>query len=144
VKVFFIKKKKRIELKIPKLFLTEILKNEKYKNYLKIFMVKEFQNENLIFFEEVSLYQNMPKIDRLKRSKMIFNTFFTEGSNYELNITKKEKEEIIQKLDYSPIDLFDNVLHKNIFVSIINSYSNFLVSDLYKEMFLSNKSFIEN
>lgn len=114
--------------------LDDILKNEKYKKYFKTHMVKEYDSENLLFYEEVMSYKNLSKEARIKFAKVIYDMFLTEGSIYELNCGKKLRKNLESNLESGKDDIFDELLGEITKNSLLPSFERFLKSDLIIEM----------
>lgn len=106
---------------------------------LKIWMTKEYNCENLIFYSHVMHYRQISdKNLRIKSAKLMYDTFFNKESVLQLNVTKRENEEIHSHLSDPKVDLFNEVLQTNIMNSIAESFARFKLSDLYAER-LSNR-----
>jgi peroxiredoxin len=133
-------KTKEIKVKdqIPILFHKEILENDRYRNFLKVQMAKEFQIENLIFYEEITFfYKNITDQQTLiLKAKEIYDTFFSDISDYELNISNKEKSYLVSQLNNPNVDLFDFVIKQVLINSVYESINRFLISENYKDMIL--------
>lgn len=114
--------------------IQDILSNDKYRKYFKTHMVKEYDSENLLFYEEVQSYKNLTKETRIKFSKVMFNVFLSQGSIYELNCGKSLRKKIEGNLDSGNEDLFDELLGEITKNSILPSFERFLKSDLLIEM----------
>lgn len=114
--------------------LEDVLTNEKYKKYFKLHIVKEFDVENLLFYEEVVNYKSMTKEQKIQRAPEIFDLFFTEGSDYELNFKQQQKEDLQKSLDSGKDDIFDELLLEIKRNSLKPSFYRFLNSDLAIDM----------
>eukprot|EP01080_Neovahlkampfia_damariscottae_P012107 gene12107-5599_t len=87
----------------------DIYSSEKYFSNFKIFLSTEFALENALFFEHVEEYKSKSKKERKDFVEEIKKKFFGQDSNYEINISNKEKKHVISKIQKG--DLKDNLFH---------------------------------
>jgi hypothetical protein len=125
---------------LSKLSLTEILEDDSKRKFLKSFATREYSVENIIFYEEVMKFQKMDQEERKKKSKLMSDFFFNSDSIYEINTTKKMKDDVELNFEESPAELFDEILRDIVLNTISNTYDRFIFSDLYKEMIEPKKS----
>lgn len=128
----------------------EILDNLQYRSYFKKFCKKEFNDENIICYEEIENFRKIPDGNmRFIKAKEIYSLYLKSGSKREINITanpvqkvneeiQKEENILREKGDYISnlkIELFDEILN-NITTSLIDAYCRFKLTPEYQEMIL--------
>jgi hypothetical protein len=128
------------EYQLSKLSMYEVLKDDSCRKFLKSFATREYSVENIIFYEEVKKFQKMNQEERKKTSKLMVDFFFDPDSIYEINTTKKMKDDVELNVEESPVELFDEILKDIVMNTISNTYDRFIFSDLYKEMVEPKKS----
>lgn len=117
----------------------EIFSNPSYYNYFKLHMTKEWNVENLVFYEAVQEYKRSNEEERRKKIKTMIDLFFVEGSEYEININKSSIDKIKKETDKAEISLFNDILCDVMYSSINPSLERFLSSDLVIEMQMKDK-----
>ncbi|EGG20475.1 hypothetical protein DFA_00336 [Cavenderia fasciculata] len=115
--------------------LNEIVHNKTLALSFRKFLHERYNNENLSFWLEA---ENFKAIDndntRLKRSKEIYQKYFSTDSKYELNIDHHQKKELETKMQGTPsIDLFVPVQITIRKLMEMDAIPLFLKSDLYKQ-----------
>lgn len=120
--------------------LLDVLENEKYRQYFKMFCMNQFCIENIIFYEEVLKYKNIPEHRKLLGENII-NTFFIKDSLYEINTTEKLMQDTRERVKKNEKNAFDEILTEiqtdillNVFKEFKNSASfiTMLMSDVHQ------------
>jgi hypothetical protein len=114
----------------------ETLNNIIYKKYFTIHLSKQYQVENIIFYDEIQIFKSIENIDiRIKRSFDIFNLFLKTNSKYELNLNIKDINYVKENLNFGNIYLFNNVLDQ-VLVLLIDCFIDFTKTNLYNQLFI--------
>lgn len=128
----------------------EILDNLQYRAYFKKFCKKEFNDENIICYEEIENYQSIQDGNlRFIKAKEIYGLYLKSGAKREINITanpvnkvndeiQKEENEWREKKEHTSnlrFDLFEEVM-KIITTSLIDAYCRFKLTPEYQEMII--------
>jgi len=94
--------------------INDILKDKELRAEFKIFVINEYSVENLLFVENVEVYQSSDVERRRELSGKIISTFLNDNSLMEVNINKELKSRVIDILSkQGPIpELFDGVVNK--------------------------------
>jgi hypothetical protein len=128
-------KKKINELK-SKYTLKDIIYIEKYRSFFKLYLIKEYSYENLLFIEETEKYYNLTDlIEKKKRLLQFKNYFIDKNSPFELNLTNKDFEYFLKNYenDDIPNDIFNSLISK-CELNLCDNYHRFFNSDLFDQM----------
>lgn len=117
----------------------DIFSHPVYYKFFKLFATKEWNIENLLFYEAVKEYQQMKEDERKVRVQEILDTFFTEGSDYEININKSAIDKV-KNINTPEKDIFNEILSEVIYSSINPCLERFLSSELAIEMQMKDKT----
>ena len=126
--------------KKKKLTIFEILENPKYRKFFKTFATREYAIENILFYEEVQRFKDLNENERKIRFLDIMDLFIDCSSEFSINTSKKLIDKMKEKVEDCPCEMFDEILDNLIAETLSNVYYNFLVSNLYEEMIMSNSS----
>jgi hypothetical protein len=109
------------------------------RKYFKKSLENMYCAENFYFHEGVETYRILhDEKEIVNQANYLWSTFLDPKSKYELNITKSERESVLERIEQHPKDLFDN-LDKEILLTLKNeNYGKFLTSEEFKE-FLKEK-----
>ncbi|KAJ6250216.1 double hit [Anaeramoeba flamelloides] len=125
--------------------LNLILSKEEYYSHFLKYLIQYSCQENLLFYFEVENYRKIIKKKRKLRAHKILRTYIMNDSPSQVNISSTIVQDIMKRVkqnDFSQ-DLF-NKAQNSIYTLMQNdSYSNFVISDEYKELklkFISNES----
>jgi hypothetical protein len=133
--------KEVIKEKKHELVLDEVLKNQQYFKYFKLYATNEFSVENVIFFEEVELYRKMKEDERIEHAEKMIETFLSADSIYELNTSKKLVDLMkIEKEKECGEELFDPILKDVKMSNLSDTFGRFIISDLFQEMLNKKKN----
>jgi len=94
--------------------INDILNDKELRAEFKIFVINEYSVENLLFVENVEVYQSSDIERRRELSGKIISTFLNDNSLMEVNINKELKSRVIDILSKEgPIpELFDCVVNE--------------------------------
>lgn len=120
--------------------LEDVLSNDKYKNYFKMHMTKEYDVENFIFLEEVGLYKALNDENKKKRASEMYEYFFSEGCENELNFSVENKKTLKSNIESGDEKLFDGMIGEIMTNSIKPSFERFLKGELVIDMQRKNHS----
>ncbi len=142
------------------LALEEVMNNECYRDYLKIFSSLECSLENLFFWEMCQKYKRIEnEMERFQRAMEMYETFIAPESQFQLNVYQHALDKLARTLkvdssvDTTKVNLADAKnfvkLSQNVFdeinelvlLCICDIYSRFVVSELYKGMIEDVKQF---
>eukprot|EP00009_Paramoeba_aestuarina_P006383 CAMPEP_0201519536 /NCGR_PEP_ID=MMETSP0161_2-20130828/10061_1 /ASSEMBLY_ACC=CAM_ASM_000251 /TAXON_ID=180227 /ORGANISM="Neoparamoeba aestuarina, Strain SoJaBio B1-5/56/2" /LENGTH=266 /DNA_ID=CAMNT_0047917599 /DNA_START=201 /DNA_END=1001 /DNA_ORIENTATION=+ len=109
---------KDLNLTIPQKtrILEKIRTDLQGRNSFKMFLAKEFAEENLLFVEAVEKFDDSPADERYDQGFKIYETFVKSGSPKEVNVEAAVRKNLNQKFEASEIkkfmfkDAFDGVL----------------------------------
>jgi hypothetical protein len=109
------------------------------RKYFKKSLENLYCAENFYFHEGVEIYRILhDEKDIVNQANYLWNTFLDPKSKYELNITKLERDSVLDRIIQHPKDLFDK-LDKEILLTLKNeNYGKFLTSEEFKQ-FLKEK-----
>jgi hypothetical protein len=116
--------------------LKEVLMNPSYLSYFKLFATQEFNVENIIFFEEVTLFR-LCSDEKLKgRAIQIKESFLCSDSAYEINTSQKLIKVVESKIENEEFDveMFDKILSDLEFAVFTDMFSRFSLSEMYEQM----------
>ena len=104
--------------------------------YFKIYASREYSVENVIFFEEVSIFKTLNENKKEIRAKEMGKIFFEPDSIHEINTSKSLISIVLQDIQDGKICeyLFDIVLRDVIQNNLSDTFQRFVISDLYVEM----------
>ncbi|KAJ3443850.1 hydroperoxide reductase [Anaeramoeba flamelloides] len=125
--------------------LNLILSKEEYYSHFLKYLVQYSCQENLLFYFEVENYRKITKKKRKLRAHKILRTYIMNGSPSQVNISSIISQDIVKRVkqnDFSQ-DLFNKAQNSIYSLMQNDSYSNFVISDEYKELkkkFISNES----
>jgi len=114
--------------------LMDILRHPQLAILFQGYLKSIFCNEALCFFMDVEEYKDIddPEI-RKTRAKVLFDKYFTVGSDYELNTGEDLLAKLREALKNPKKDSFDEV-QQHVFVTMVDDcLPNFLTWDLYFE-----------
>ena len=76
------------------------------RNSFRIFLAKEFAEENLLFIEEVEKFDATPQDDRYLLGFKIFETYVKSGCEREVNVEAKIRKQLTEKFEAQEIKKF--------------------------------------
>jgi hypothetical protein len=118
-----------IEEEVP---VRVFVKNPKDFKMLKTFMTKEYNVENINFYESIQEFRSIEDNKLLiPAAARIFEMFFSEDSPNLLNVTKEQTETVRGKLENPEIAMFDDVLNENVMSAMRDSFLRLQKSDMY-------------
>lgn len=110
--------------------LDACLNDPKARSYFRLFLSKEFNVENIAFWEAVYEYRKQTK----KRAKAIYSTYISQAANYQINIPAAQRAKIKETLTDDNCVVASNMFdkaHTEIFrLMARDPYPRFLKSDL--------------
>ncbi|KAJ3446930.1 regulator of g protein signaling [Anaeramoeba flamelloides] len=125
--------------------LNLILSKEEYYSHFLKYLIQYSCQENLLFYFEVENYRKIIKKKRKLRAHKILRTYIMNDSPSQVNISSTIVQDIMKRVkqnDFSQ-DLFNKAQNSIYNLMQNDSYSNFVISDEYKELklkFISNES----
>ncbi|KAJ3426180.1 hypothetical protein M0812_28630 [Anaeramoeba flamelloides] len=127
--------KKRPKTQIQINTLSQLLTIPKAVKYFKKFLHLQFNQENLLFFQEVKFFKQNCHTDKKIRhkAKYIYQKYIKIGSLYEINIESKIRNTLIHqvKTKIFTLQMFD-FAHKVVYSHLeLNSFKAFQQSELY-------------
>ncbi|KAJ3446526.1 electron carrier/ protein disulfide oxidoreductase [Anaeramoeba flamelloides] len=130
--------KTRPKIQIQINSLSQLLTIPKAVKYFKKFLHLQFNQENLLFFQEVKFFKQNCHTDKKirHRAKYIYQKYIKIGSLYEINIESKIRNMLIHqvKTKIFSLQMFD-FAHKAVYSHLeLNSFKAFKQSELYNEL----------
>eukprot|EP01080_Neovahlkampfia_damariscottae_P011454 gene11454-4619_t len=128
--------------------IEKVLSDELGRYYFKAHATNEYSVENVLVYEEVSMFKGMPlqkdfkKENQIKKAKEIYNTFLTTNSFLQLNITDElgnEYKKRIEQLEKSTdnnidiSDLFEDLMIEVRCGVIKDTFARFKLSRYFQE-----------
>lgn len=118
--------------------LDNVLATKEWRHYFKLFLAQEYALENITFIEKVEEFKTN-KNNRGILVNEIIETHFTQDSINEVNAPTKLVEILFKNIgnirnNEFPNDLFDPIVNHLKLGPLMDSYSRFVLSDLYFEM----------
>lgn len=110
-----------------------------YEPFLK-FCMKENCEEVCQFWKDAEEYRTMRNSDPeelKKQAKAIYDKYFTEGSDYELNISHEVKSVILRHLENPTRNMFVSVQADMLLLLKENAFKRFCLSDIGKGVIAS-------
>eukprot|EP01080_Neovahlkampfia_damariscottae_P009975 gene9975-2293_t len=134
---------------IKKLSLEDILNEPIYFEFIKAFSSMEYASESFIFYEEVNILKSIIEFEERKRFvEDMIGLFITPNTDsvLELNISQIDRENLYNKFHLQKEnkkiedDIFSDLVKVIVKYSIEDTYTRFILSDLYKQMMAINLS----
>lgn len=125
----------------PEGSLKKCLDDVLIKNTFKSFAKSEWSIENVLIYEDICLYEKNPN---LNQANFIYENYLKTGSPLEVNVSKKEIEEILSSIKSEKLS---KILFENIKISVLtnlkDTFSRFIYTNEYIIWETKNK-LIEN
>lgn len=119
--------------------LKDVLENDTYREYFKVYTLSKFCVENVLFIEEVYKYKNLAKEKRKSFGNSIMDLFFENGSSYELNTNQDLKIKAKNGVENGEDEAFDEVIAELTNTVLLGMFKDFKDSTLYVDMLLQKK-----
>lgn len=119
--------------------LRDVLENDQYREYFKVYTMSKMCVENMLFYEEVLKYKKSDKDKRKGLGEAIIGQFFEQGSCYELNTNEKEKENAKKLVSNGAEEAFEQVVGELTNSVLLGMFKDFKNSSLYIDMLLQKK-----
>ncbi|KAJ3425301.1 electron carrier/ protein disulfide oxidoreductase [Anaeramoeba flamelloides] len=107
-------------------------------DYFKEFLCKQFNQENIMFFQDVKDYKTQARSYKRikKKAKNIYLKYIKEGSLFEINIIFSLRKKIIDQISKKQFSLkmFDEAQETVYGHLYRNSLGSFMKSDIYKNL----------
>lgn len=118
--------------------LENILNTKEWRHFFKLYLAQEYAMENISFLEKVEEFKSNTKKRGILLNE-ILEAHFTQDSIHEINAPAKLVEALNKavgsiKCNEIPEDLFDKIVNHLKAGPLLDSYSRFILSDLYFEM----------
>lgn len=121
-------------------YFEDLLQSFHFRNVFHDFLTKEFAQENLLFYEIVNRWKELPPQDPTKNSmaQHIYGNFILSHGVCQVNIEDDVKQKIEQKIKLDPIPdtIFDEVFEMLVNDMLLSSFRQFKSSDMYREALL--------
>jgi len=118
----------------PAKVLLNIISDKELALFFREFMHKHYNNENLSFYLEVEELKSRTSDWQVsQKAQQIYDTYFTVGSEFEININFKLRRDLDNMLANPHRNMFDEIQKSVWEVMCIDSLPKFLASDLYKD-----------
>jgi len=122
------------------LSLEEILSDKDLALYFREFMHQHYNNENLSFYLEVEELKRTADSNVSPKAQEIYNTYFTYGSDFELNIDSKMRKELDSRLANPTKTMFDEIQKATWDLMTMDCVPKFLDSELFDSFKTNRKS----
>ncbi|KAF0973057.1 hypothetical protein FDP41_008721 [Naegleria fowleri] len=109
------------------------LQNNDAREVFKQFLVRELHVESLMFVTEVQYFKSLDQEDELlgEIAKTLFATYVRDGAPFEVHISHKVRNELINNLERPSLDIFNKAEHEVLKVMETQSFSRFKKSNLF-------------
>ncbi|KAJ3429706.1 electron carrier/ protein disulfide oxidoreductase [Anaeramoeba flamelloides] len=118
--------------------LSQLLSITKGIEYFKEFLFTQYNQENILFFQQVKKFKQECRTEKqiAKEAKKIFLKFIKPESLFEINIVSEMRKKIINQIKLKKLSLqMFNDAQDAVFNHLeLNSFKDFLQSDLYQEL----------
>ncbi|KAJ6253670.1 electron carrier/ protein disulfide oxidoreductase [Anaeramoeba flamelloides] len=118
--------------------LSQLLSITKGIEYFKEFLFTQYNQENILFFQQVKKFKQECRTEKqiAKEAKKIFLKFIKPESLFEINIVSEMRKKIISQIQLKKFSLqMFNDAQEAVFNHLeLNSFKDFLQSDLYEEL----------
>ncbi|KAJ6226121.1 regulator of g protein signaling [Anaeramoeba flamelloides] len=122
----------------------KLVSKKKYSIFFMNFLKSQYNEENLLFYNQVSIFKQLKKSEELnEKAEEIFNNFIKSGAKMQININGNTRGGIKTRIESNNIssDLFNEAQNQIYLLMLNDPYTRFLDSPYYEELKKTNPTF---